>query len=296
MKIKKIFITGISGLLGCAMARQYQDEYKVVGTYYSNKIYIDRVKTVGIDLNNYEETKSLITHENPDLIIHTAALANVDLCEKNPEIAKRLNVDQAVNIAHIAKGISSKLVFISTDQLFGGTKPLRREDDKLNPINEYAKTKAVAEKEIQNLYSNNSLIVRTNFFGNGLSQKASFSDWALKKIKNNESQNYFTNIYYTPILMSLLNQYIMDLVKLDEVGIYNICGSERINKYDFVVKLAEVFGLSQDSIIKKEYVIGDLTADRPTDLSISCVKLEQKLGIKVPTTEEQIKILNKENE
>ena len=296
MKIKKILITGVSGLLGSSMAKQYKDNYEVVGSYFSNKVAFDGVRTFGIDLNNEVEAKSLILEEKPNLIIHTAALANVDLCEKDPELARKLNIDQAVFMAEISRELNIQYVFISTDQLFGGSKPMRSEKDPLNPINEYARTKAIAEEKIRDVYTYKSLIIRTNFYGNGCGSKASFSDWALSNIKNKESQNYYSNIYYTPILMKLLNEYIIKLVELEASGIYNVCGSDRISKYDFVMKLANAFDLPNKFIIKSEYMIGDLSAIRPTDLSISCRKLEKVLRVQVPSIDEQLKFLKEEYE
>ena len=96
----RLFITGVSGLLGLNLALQVREEFTVGGGYHEHPIALDRVDAVSIDLTSYQSFRDAMEAFQPDVIVHTAAYTDVNGCETYPDRAKSLNIDSAANVAY----------------------------------------------------------------------------------------------------------------------------------------------------------------------------------------------------
>ena len=285
--MKKVVFFGGSGLLAVNWATKICRDYEVYLIMHKRKIQLPEVKVIHFNEDFESSFTQFISTLKPDLIINCAALTNVDFCEANPLMASEINTVLPKKLALIAKTIEAKFVHISTDHLFDGQKKLYSEDDQVSPLNQYAKTKAAAEKEVLSI-DENALIVRTNFYGWGLSYRKSFSDFILEGLRNNSDLQLFKDVYYSPIYIGELVRLIHLALEKNCIGIYNIVGSEIISKYDFGVAIAEVFELTNKSISsslierKKELVL------RPKNMALSNKKLLKKLNQPILTLKEQL--------
>lgn len=106
---KKILLTGANGFFGTRFIKRYQHQYDVVGTDVPE-----------LDITDMAMLQKRFDEERPDIVIHAAAIALTDFCNKNPELAHKVNVQGAVNVATACKEVGAKLVFISTEQIFNG--------------------------------------------------------------------------------------------------------------------------------------------------------------------------------
>jgi dTDP-4-dehydrorhamnose reductase len=138
-------------MLGQALMRQWRDD-EVTG-----------LGSVHADLRNAEQVNAAIKAANPDWIVLAAAYTDVDGCEINPTLASSINTQGAVNVANAAARSQAKLLFVSTDYVFDGTKTVPYEiTDSRNPINAYGRSKADAEEKILQILPE-SCIVRTSW-------------------------------------------------------------------------------------------------------------------------------------
>lgn len=278
----KLFITGISGLLGLNLALQTKDSFTVSGVFHSQPVSVPGCTTASLDVTSFKEVDDALGSLRPDLIIHTVALTDVDHCESNPALAKRLNQVAAQNVARGAAATGARLVHISTDHLFDGTKPWATESEPPSPVNTYARTKYEGEICVREACPD-ALIIRTNFFGWGTSIRASFSDWILGRLENSQELNMFTDAYFTPVLINDLTGMIIRLVESGATGIINIGGADRISKYEFALELAREFDCSTEQIIPVSMDSMDFQAARPKDMSIDSHKIQSLLKTKMPT-------------
>ena len=115
----RIFITGISGLLGLNIAAHIRSSHDIKGSYYSHPVRMHNVSTVKMNLNA-PEMRRIISEFKPNLVINTIALTNIEFCERNPEYAHAINVSSAQDIATISHDIGAKFIHISTDHIFNG--------------------------------------------------------------------------------------------------------------------------------------------------------------------------------
>jgi len=156
----RLFITGISGLLGLNLALQVKDRFTVFGSYYSHPVSLPGTTTMSLDTTDLQAVGGLMRALRPDVVVHTVALTDVEQCEANPDLAHRLNELAAQHVARKSAGLGARLVHISTDHLFDGTRPWTTETDPPSPVNTYAKTKWLGEQAVLEACPD-ALIIRT---------------------------------------------------------------------------------------------------------------------------------------
>ena len=233
-----------------------------------------------LDLAKDAEAMAVLSSLRPDLIVNTVGLTDVDGCEEDPGQAYQLNVLTAHNAAQIANSLGSKLVHISTDQLFDGTKSWRDESHTPVPINTYGATKLEAEKAVLEACPG-ALVIRTNFYGWGTSIRTSFSDWISRGLEQNRHLTMFTDVFFTPVLVNDLATVIIKLALKDLSGVFHVGGGERLSKHAFALQTAEALGYSPDLILPTSIQEFTFKARRPLDMSLSSKKVETCLGIRM---------------
>lgn len=278
-------VTGASGLLGRSFVNHFSKNYEDVFAFlHSHPIQFnsDKCRSIYLDLENEKDVEQKFDAIKPSLVIHCAGLTNVDLCEDDKDLAHRLNVDSTKLLARLSRKWGSQFVYISTDHLYDGKKSFYCEDDLTSPLNIYAKTKL--EGEYAALQENSeSLVIRTNFFGKGTSWRQSFTDWIWNHLSKNQELSAFEDSYFTPIAIPLLQQTVCDLIAKKAQGIFNVCGSERIDKYHFALAFSNYFNLDKSAIKPVSMQSVTLRAKRPRDMSLNCQKVSDFLGYKMPT-------------
>ena len=287
---EKILITGGSGLLGLNWPIYSKKNLEVILLLNKRKVKPTFANTISLKNYKVETVKSIIEKESPDFVLHCAAITDVDYCEKNKNETLRTNIELTKLIADICKDKKVKLIFISTDQLFDGNKKLYSENDMTSPINSYAYSKYLAEKAITKV-SKSSLIIRTNFYGWGTSYRKSFSDFIIDNISKKNFIELFNDVYYTPIFIGNLVELVSKLIEKDAKGIYNVCGNDRITKFDFGKKLANKFKLNTNFINDTSISKSKLYAPRTLDMSLSNLKIKEFLKIEIPNLNDQIDYL-----
>lgn len=280
-QMKKILITGGSGLLGGNLAKIACERFETHAAYYGHPIKIKNCNTFSLDIKNPDAARQMVTKINPELIVHTAALTNVDYCEDHQKDAWDLNVEGTRNMAKAAGEVDAKFIYISTDSVFDGKKGMYTEEDTPNPLNYYAKTKLEGEKLLSQ-FDLNFTIIRTCIYGWNTQEKFSLAEWVINELQNKKKVAMFKDIFFAPILVNNLSEAIFEVAKLDLRGVLNVAGVERCNKFQFGRKIADVFDM--DNTYITPISIEDFTgfkAPRPRDPSLDVSKAKKKLHTKL---------------
>jgi len=291
---KKVLITGGSGLLALNWAIEMRNKYDIYLSLHSRKIHLAGVVTVSVILDSEISILMALDKIQPDLIIHAAGFTNVDSCEKFPKIAYQTNVVLTENVANAAIKRNIKLVHISTDHLFNGKQGMMTESDECCPLNKYAETKLEAEFMVQSC-NPTALIVRTNFYGWGTSYRSSFSDMVIKSLKSQKTVVLFQDVFYSPVIVSSLAETVHKLVNLNSCGIYNIVSDDSISKYEFGLKLAEIFNLNHKLIIPGKLSDNQDFVKRPEIMTLSNKKLCSRIGGSIGSVDEHIQLLYRQS-
>jgi len=278
---KKVLLTGGSGLLAVNWAVLINKFFFVTSILHERIISIPNIQTCVTPLDSLKECLSIFENINPDIVIHTAAITNIEKCENDPLLAKKINVDLAKNIAIACNELNIKLVHISTDHLFSGLHSMSSEESTPSPQNIYACTKHDAEVQVQENCSD-ALIIRTNFYGWGTSYRSSFSDFIICSLRARKMITLYSNVFYSPILIESLVFAVHELLDINKDGIFNIGGGDRISKYEFGYKIAETFSLDADLIKAGSLTEKINSVIRPLDMSLSndkiCKVLKREVG------------------
>jgi len=274
---KRILITGGSGLFALNYSLAIRERYPITLGMHERNISLQKVNTEYLSLDRIDDLLIKFNDLKPEIVIHAAGLTNVEQCEAKPIEAEHININLTENIANACVKNGAKLVLISTDHLFSGDTPLVDESHNVMPMNTYARTKAKAE-EVALSICNNSLIIRTNFYGWGLSYRSSFSDMIISALRNNKELTLFKDVFYTPILIETLANSVIDLIRVNASGIFHIVGDERISKYEFGMSIAKHFNLDPTLIRSGTLASNSSLVKRPLDMSLSNKKICKLLG------------------
>lgn len=283
---KKMLITGVSGLLGNNLAYYLKDHYDILGLCNLHMVTIEGVDTKNIDLLSKTAFLKCVEKFCPDVIVHCASLTNVDFCETNKELTERVNIDGTRIVVEALRGSKAKLVYISTDSVYDGDKGNFSENDPVNPLNYYGKSKY--EGELASLKHNNTLIFRTNIFGWNIQKKDSLAEWILRELINKKAIQCFVDVHFSSIYTFEFANILVSALLKDLRGIYNCGSSSSLTKYEFAVKIAESFGLDKFLIKPISIDISHLKAVRGKNLSLNVDKLSNELVNGLPSVDECI--------
>lgn len=273
-----MLIIGGSGLVGSTLASYAVSNYDLHVTINKNEIKLNNIPVTKIDLlENRKIIVDLITNLNPDVVVNTAAHANVDLCETDHTIADLLHVDITRDIASVCKKTGSKLIHFSTDFVFDGSSNRKyTEDDTATPASYYGKTRLSAEKVVLS-ESKNNVIVRTAVVY-GWHRKSRFTNWIIESLRERKSVDPHVDQYNTPTLVDDLCKAILGISELNVSGLYHTTGKTCLSRYEFAQELADGFGLDKKLIKPVTSQEKKQLAPRPPRSCLDSSKLEKRIG------------------
>ena len=280
-------------MLGSELASYFNSfgEYEVFGLGRSETNIFSNERQFIFNLESFNSEE--LEDEKFDIIIHSAALTDINLCESNKKLADKLNIDASAEIAKLAKASNAKLFYISTDSVFNGKEGNYSETEIPAPLNYYAFTKFAGELKVLEFCEKNCLIVRTNIYGLNQPFRNTIAEWALKEWANNKQINGFEDVYFNALYTGQLAEILKNLIELNvNEKILNVGSSEFISKYDFLNKLRLKFGFENSLLNKSNSSNFIRKIRRPLNTTLNLSKLEKIVD--VPTFEDGIcKLANK---
>jgi dTDP-4-dehydrorhamnose reductase len=257
----KIVVTGIAGLLGKALTDELSADHEIIGL--DAKSGSGQVETVIVDITDYKKTYDTITKINPDLVLHCAAIADVDGCEKDPDLAFQVNALGTRNLALACQRFDAALLYISTDYVFSGLdnpKDGYTEFDKPNPISEYGRSKLFGEWYTTNL-TNKFYVVRTSWlFGEN---RTNYVTSMAENLSQNKPIKAVDDMVSSPTYVKDLAGAIAKLVAGSRYGIYHVCNQGFASRYDIALMISGLLGAPKTLIKKLTLDELNLAAKRP---------------------------------
>lgn len=281
----RLLITGATGLLGSNLIWEAAESYEVIGWSRSCTAMPPGYAMDRVDLANADITKQRLHERRPDVIVHCAAMTDVERCEREPDVARVMNVDATRILARWCAQHEARFVFISTDSVFDGSCGHYSEDDRPAPVNEYARTKLAAEAVVTG-YLPDALILRTNFYGRNFKQKLSLAEWMLKKLARRERLPAFADVRFNPLLANHLGRIILDLIAHGAKGVFHAAARNECSKCEFAVLIADVFGFDADDVMPASVDDFGFNAHRPKNTTLAVDKISRVLGREMPSVEE----------
>lgn len=234
--MKTILITGGEGMF----ASDFKTE--ALGTAY-NVVSYGRSQ---MDIRNAAQVDRVFQQVKPDIVVHTAAITNVDYCEDHEDDAYAVNAHGTQNVAKASESIEAKLVYISTCGLFGDDLKAYSEDDPVQLKTKYAKTKYEGERFAGD-YCTRSFIVRPGWlFGGAKGHSKNFVYKRYLEALQNETLYSANDKFGCPTYTKHLTSKILELIATERYGTYHITNSGSASRYEYVREIIKTFGLTTE--------------------------------------------------
>jgi dTDP-4-dehydrorhamnose reductase len=263
--MKRVLITGAGGQLG-------KEFVKVLSSKGIDFVALERKD---LDITNFEKVYKTLKEIKPSIVINCSAYTQVDLAEKEIFQAFSINAIGPYNLAIACKEINAKLIHYSTDYIFDGFKNrLYTEEDKPNPLNQYAKSKLLGEELVKQVLED-YLILRVSWvYGEG---KQNFIYKLLQWAKEREVLQIAFNEVSVPTYTGFIVEKTLKALEKGLTGIYHLVPRGYASRYEWAKLALKLLGINKILIpVQKE--IFNLPAKRPDFSAMSCEKIEKALG------------------
>lgn len=294
----KILITGANGLLGQKLARLLAEdpEIELIATARKPLGYtLQNGVFAKMDVENKEDIVSVFFEHKPEVIIHTAAMTQVDDCEVQREKCWSANVTAVELLAEACQWYNTQLIYVSTDFIFDGSHGPLDENEKPSPVNYYGESKLAAEKIVQASSLNWSILRTVLVFG--VTPDMSRSNivlWVKNNLEQGKAIKVVNDQWRTPTLAEDLAMGCYLAAKKGATGIFNISGKDFMSPYDIAIKTAEFFKLDKSLITVTDSNTFKQTARRPLTTGFIIDKARKELGYEPRSFEEGLKIMSEQ--
>jgi dTDP-4-dehydrorhamnose reductase len=269
--MKKLLITGSSGFLGWNCCRVAASMYDVTGVYNSRESRVSGVRYLKCDITRFDELSRLFDTVEPEMVLHTAAIAAPNRCEEDPVYSHMVNVEASVRCAELCSRHSVKMVFTSSDQVFSGKEAPYTELSPVAPLNTYGRQKAEAERGIAEKCPEAAICRMPLMFGDAPPGATSFIIPWIESLRNGSELNLFTDEMRTPVSARDAAKGLL-LAAEKITGIVHLGGKERLSRYEMGIRLAEVAKLQSHCIKRCRQCEIKMAAARPLDVSMDSSK------------------------
>ncbi|MDO8496900.1 MAG: sugar nucleotide-binding protein [bacterium] len=240
----QVVITGASGLLGSQLAQTFKDKkYEALAVFNQKpELMTSGMEAVKCDISSRDEVMSLKSKiKSSSLIIHCAAITDVDLCEKDKNLCSSVNIEGTKNICELANKNKSQLIYISTSSVFDGKIGNYKETDKPNPVNYYNLSKVEGEKIV--LKYEKGIAVRMIHLGLHLASRkpASFFEWLVDSFKNNRDISLFNDVRVNPLSVSTMAKLIFKIPAVTDKGLLHLGSCDVVSKADIGREVLKFF-------------------------------------------------------
>ena len=285
MEEMKILVTGANGLLGQTIIKQLlEKKYEVVATGRGPSrmpVIAEGFSYNDIDITDGPAIAQFIIEQHPQVVVHAAAMTQVDQCELHKQDCYNINVTATRFIIDAAKAVTSRFIFVSTDFIFDGNNGPYKESDEPSPVNYYGSTKMVAEKAVMESGLEYAIVRTVLVYGVAASSgRTNILDFVKQSLESNKPIKMVTDQVRTPTFVDDLSRGIILIIEKKVNGIFNLSGEQVMTPYDMAVETAKYFGLNESLVSRASSEEIKQPALRPPKTGFDISKAKKELGYK----------------
>ena len=295
----KILVTGSNGLLGQKLTPLLlEKDLEVIATGKGpDRTHTKNVnyRYLELDITDMGQVLDIVKTHKPDVLINTAAMTNVDQCESEQELCRKLNVEAVDHLVKACEQNSCHLIHLSTDFIFDGKNGPYTESDLPNPISFYGQSKLDAEALITKSSLKWSILRTVLVYGIVPSMsRSNIILWVKESLESKKDIKVVTDQWRTPTLAEDLAMgcYLAAIKKAQ--GVFNISGKDMLTPYEMSIKTANYFNLNKSHIAKADSTTFSQTAKRPPKTGFIIDKAINELGFDPHSFDEGIAIVDKQ--
>lgn len=280
--MKRVLITGGTGLLGKSLIESKAGDCQVIATYLGDyqMTASQDVEYFSIDVLDGDAYQKLFERFKPQVVIHTASIGSPDYAEKNKELTWDVNVGGTKNICALCERFGSKLVHISSNGIYDGDNAPYAEKSVAKPANYYGVTKLESENIVRNSSVIHAIVRPILMYGwPHPFERGNILTFALSKLRKNEEINVYDDVFSNPLYVRHCADAIGQIIREDKYDVFNIAGKDVVSIYEFVLGAAEVFGLDKRLVKPVKQGFFNELVKRPTNTSFNTDKMRTALGL-----------------
>ena len=300
---KKLMVTGAQGFVAGSVLAQADDRWEVhavsrsaepaqparmaqPGGRANRRWHICDPMAPGLLARLFREVR-------PEVVIHSAALADIDFCQTHPELAREVNVELTRSLVDLCVDAGARLLFCSTDTIFDGEHAPYREEDPPGPVNLYAETKIQAEQIVKRLGA--KVVIARLSLVVGLPVLASGNSFLIKMLgtfKEGRKVGISEHEIRTPVDVITAGRGLLELAAGAHQGIFHLSGLSRVSRLELARTIAGRFGFPQELVVPQSAAVAAVgRAARPRDVSLDNSKARAELQTPMRTLDEGLSLI-----
>ncbi|MDP6629838.1 MAG: SDR family oxidoreductase [Kiritimatiellia bacterium] len=287
MDTRRILVTGASGFLGWNLLREPWADWEWIGSSYRHDPELGGPDVVRTDLTVPGAIATLLDDTRPDVVLHAAAVTDLNVCERDPDGTVQINVETPATLAALCARQGIRFVFTSSDMVFDGRNPPYDETSQPCPVNIYGLQKAEAEARVLAANPEAAICRMPLMFGAAGPWAHNFLPEWIETLTHGRPLMLFTDEYRAPVSATVAQSGLRIAVEQQVSGILHLGGEERLSRYDFGKLLCEVWGLDSALLQAVRRADVDGMAPRPGDTFLDNHRAKG-LGYRAPSLQEQL--------
>jgi dTDP-4-dehydrorhamnose reductase len=242
-KIRRVAVTGANGLLGGAAVAQLLGRYAVLAIGRGpSRLPQGAYAWAEADLGDGKTVEQALLAFRPEAVLHAGAMTDVDGCERDPEQAWRVNVGGTAQVARACRALGARLVAVSTDYVFDGSRGGYTEDDLPDPRGVYARTKRCGEEAALLLVPDAAVARVAVVYSGRPGAKATFATQVVEKLSRGEPVKAFSDQVVSPTLAENAAEMTLELLlEHDYRGVLHTAGATALDRVEFARRVAKRF-------------------------------------------------------
>lgn len=271
----KILITGLNGIIGWNIFKTVSALYpQTLGTYREFHPRLETLNVRRLEVDGPEAFETMAQEFQPEILIHSWAMCDLDICEQFPEMAEKINVEGTRVILKAAAGLKNlkRFVYISTDHVFDGEAGNYSETDLPQPKHVYGATKLAAEKLVQNSGLSWQILRPGLVIGDSLQGRKGPRDFLLTRIRAGKPTHYFTDEWRTSIPAPVMAERVAAIALSEQTGIFHVAGEEILSRYELAQRIALENGFTTEHVFPRLRAEDRWASIRPKDLSLKTLR------------------------
>jgi len=270
-------VTGAAGLLGGRLAACLGRAFAVTAAAHESAVP-EGLSVVPLDLRFSDSVRAAVEAARPDAIVHAGALADANRCEREPERARAVNVSGTRAVAQACREKGLRLVALSTDLVFDGTRAGLREEDEAHPRLLYGRTKLEGEEEALSQCVGSAVVRVALVYGLGHGPRGTASEGIAWALRRREPLELFTDQFRTPVDADSVAEALAALLRGVGAGRFHLGGPERVSRFELGQRVASVLAIDPASIQAITQAEVSKGAPRPADVSLDSSRARRELG------------------
>lgn len=273
----RVLVTGAGGLVGGRLASLLARDVEVVAGVHLSPAPAG-LPTVAFDLLAPDGFGPALDAAQAEAVVHCAALADADACERDPARAEACNAHAPAVLARECAGRGVRLVGLSTDLVFAGDRAWVGEAAEARPLSVYGRTKLAGERAVLDACPGSAVARVALVCGRGRGTRPTASEAVAWQLRAGGSPRLFTDQHRTPVDPGSLADALLRLLRGGQEGLFHLGGPERVSRFELGQRLARVLGLDSVRLLAGRQADLALSAARPPDVSLDSSRARRELG------------------